>query len=79
MKNDSFLAFLFLCLLQKQNTYPRDDEGHDARINGEGDADCEQLPTKNGSDHSASEMEYMMLETRCTSRKWGVMGGNTHS
>jgi len=52
MDYDSFLAFLFLCLLQEEDTNPGDHERHDTHVNGEGNVDSEQQSTEERSDHS---------------------------
>ena len=57
MENDSlgFLPFLFLCLLQEEDTDPGDHEGHSARVNGERNIDREQLSAENRGNHATSK------------------------
>lgn len=74
MENDPFLAFLFLCLLQEEDTDPGDHEGHDARVNREGNVDREQQSTEDRGDHSASETQNNRSERTQSPSRGGRKG-----
>lgn len=67
VENDCFRSFLFLCLLQEEDTDPGDHEDYDARVNGKGNVNCEQQSPQNRGDHSASETYKVRLEQTHTS------------